>query len=107
MSCETNLLEHLNRFTRLVDEGYNVDVFYQRVVLNGSASDWLDVTSGVSQESVLGSTCHVIFKLTLKHLFDGLDDKYGRVIRSEEDKNEMQRIIDLEWAEKLQMHSTK
>ena len=33
----------------------------QQVVLNGSAFDWSDVTSGVPQGSVSGPTCLVIF----------------------------------------------
>ena len=87
--CQTNLIEYLNTLTKLVDEGYNVDVIYldfanafdkvphqrllqnleglgisgkvlswirgwlsdglQRVVLNGNASDWMPVSSGVPQ----------------------------------------------------------
>ena len=93
-SCQTNLLEYLNTLTKLVDEGFNVDVLYldfakafdkvphqrllkklqahgicgkvlgwisswlsdrkQRVVLNGSVSEWLDVTSGVPKDQCWG-----------------------------------------------------
>ena len=99
-SCQTNLLEYLDTLTRLVDQGYNVDVIYldfakafdkvphlrllqklqscgisgqvltwigcwlsdrkQRVVLDGHVSEWLPVTTGVPQGSVLGRCCFVV-----------------------------------------------
>ena len=70
-SCLTNLLEFLEELTNLVDQGHAVDIVYldfykafdmvphrrlneclrgksQRVVLNGNASGWRIVLSGVS-----------------------------------------------------------
>ena len=86
----------------------------QRVVLNGQASEWGRVISGVPQGSVLGPTLFLIFindidvavEITgamLKKFAD--DTKCYMVVETEEDKTRFQNMLSnlMEWSEKWQM----
>ena len=86
----------------------------QRVVLNGQASGWGDVLSGVPQGSVLGPTLFIIFindidvavditGAMLKKFAD--DTKCYMVVETEEDKKRFQAMLNnLEsWSSEWQM----
>ena len=82
----------------------------QRVVLNGCTSEWSNVLSGVPQGSVLGPTLFVIFINNIDEAMDTAtsiiskfadDTKAGRAIKSEADRDALQRDINnlLQWAD--------
>ena len=80
----------------------------QKVVVNGSSSDWCDVISGVPQGSVIAALLFVIYINDLpenirSHLFLFADDcKFFREIASQEDIDIMQADLDtlFEWSQK-------
>ena len=80
----------------------------QKVVVNGSSSDWCDVISGVPQGSVIAALLFVIYINDLpenirSHLFLFADDcKFFREIATQEDIDIMQSDLDtlFEWSKK-------
>ena len=83
----------------------------QRVVINGEVSDWVPVTSGVPQGSVLGQVLFIIYindidtGLTNKISKFADDTKIGRAVLSEADRCSLQQDLDkiAEWSERNQM----
>jgi Reverse transcriptase (RNA-dependent DNA polymerase)/Endonuclease-reverse transcriptase len=81
----------------------------QRVVVNGSISEWIEVLSGVPQGSVLGPLLFLIFindidaaAETVEILLKFADDtKVGQTIRTEQDRAAMQAALDrlCKWTE--------
>ena len=83
----------------------------QRVILNGSASNWTEVFSGVPQGSVLGPVLFIIYindidELILSSLFKFADDaKLLGKVDNQEDIARMQKDLAsiIEWSETWQM----
>ncbi len=83
----------------------------QRVAVNGQTSEWMDVTSGIPQGSILGPTLFLIFindlpniAISTTKLFAD-DTKLYRPIASHDDRQILQEDIDKlwEWSEKWQL----
>jgi len=92
----------------------------QRVVLNGTHSEWTEVTSSVVQGSVLGPIFFAIFINDLDISINSIhgiflskfaDDKLGREISTMQDCHRLQAALDdlVAWSKKwgMELHAQK
>jgi hypothetical protein len=85
----------------------------QQVILNGEASEWIEVLSGVPQDSVLGLLLFLIFindkdmdATDIDVLIKFTDDtKVGQAAQSEDDRRALQTALNnlCDWTEKWGM----
>ena len=66
----------------------------QRVCIRGSLSEWVKITSGVPQGSVLDPVLFIIFVVNSTLLMFADDTKLSRTITSSHDSNILQNDID-------------
>ena len=81
------------------------------MIVNGTRSEWTDVTSGVPQGSVLGPVLFLVYindlpsKVTNSIKLFADDTKLYRAVKSDEDRQSLQQDIDNMdgWAREWQM----